>query len=178
MRGSRRVLGERKGEVPLRHSTYRWDFIVNLVTPLVTAIVMYLDVMNSIKSIKLLSVILFLFLLPGCSYVIEVTIENNETLTPSFILKEKCVPIFGNAPKLREIVVCNKIGGKVDHSNPIWRITSDGIKTAKVTYGKIPKGFTEETKAQILVPQNTYYILALAWGSGGFTEFQIIKSGT
>ena len=119
----------------------------------------------------------FAFVLSGCSYIIEITYENNDSFAPTFHLKEKHI-IFGKAPRVREISFFKVIDSKPDYSNPIWSIKADGMKLKELTYGTVPKGFEAITPAKKLSPTTTYHVLVRAWGSDGFMDFETPRSST
>ncbi|MDO9288181.1 MAG: hypothetical protein Q7T83_05270 [Thermodesulfovibrionales bacterium] len=128
--------------------------------------------MNKIRIILLSVCVLTLTLfMAGCSYVIEITYDNNDPYAPTFSFKEKHI-LFDWKPSVREISFYKIIEGKVDYANPLWSIEADGIKIDKISYGILPKGFRIVSPAKKLTPSTKYHLFVSAWGSGGYIEFQ------
>ena len=137
-----------------------------------------LFLMNGRKIIFIGLLVLFCNLLTGCQYLIEITLTDKTALTPIFELKEQQPFFFDRAVNLREITVYKRIGNKLDYSNPVWMISSDGIKIKKVIYGVTPEGFSVQTPARKLEPYTQYHISARGWGSTGFLDFELEPGGT
>ena len=113
-----------------------------------------------------------IFILSGCSYIIEITHDNTST-PPTYYLKEKHI-VFGKLPSVREVSFYKVVDNSPVYSDPIWSIKADGVKIKQLTYGVLPEGFKIVSPAKKLLPETKYHVFVSAWGSSGFMEFQII----
>jgi len=108
----------------------------------------------------------------GCSYVLEIKIEDWRSGAPHFSLRENSVPIIGRCPSLREFAVYPRSGSAVDYEAPVWRASlHGGARTCELTYGAVPNGFPDTHPPTPLEPGREYRAFAQGWGSGGWLDF-------
>jgi hypothetical protein len=64
--------------------------------------------------------------------------------------------------------------GKWDYEHPLWAFRlppGSGKSLSKITYGRVPMGFSETTKASKLIAGVSYLAVGFGQGSDGSAEF-------
>lgn len=124
---------------------------------------------------KLLFICLTIFLLCGFSsrFGIKVAQQDHELL--SFELSKSSLIGASKNVEINSFLVAEKNeAGQWDYKKPMWAFDlSPGSSTplSKITYGQVPAGFTETTKAKALMHGVHYMAVGLSPGAGGSVEF-------
>jgi len=123
---------------------------------------------------KIFFVALLAFSLCGLSsrFGIKVLQQNSATLCFKF---GDTGPSKSSGVKINTFLVVKKgDSGQWDYKSPVWafELTPGSAKPlSRVTYGQVPAGFAETTKASPLTEGTHYLAVGLSPGSGGSAEF-------
>jgi hypothetical protein len=127
------------------------------VTPLAPVLVgeppLNLDVRRRTISMRHLTVFALLILLSGCQCFAPVSASGSIHSGVVIEVEGRSSPITKHA-RLQRLGVYVQDGAGV---KPVWRIRGDA-RTNSVTYGKVPRGMTEEAPAAPLESGRKYYV--------------------
>ena len=106
----------------------------------------------------------------GMSFKYDITVVNESSSSTSFVLAKGKEGAAVNT----FLVVKRDDAGRWDYKHPAWSFelppgSSNSLK--KVTYGHVPDGYSETTKAETLKQGEQYLVVGTAPGSGGSVEF-------
>ena len=124
----------------------------------------------------LMSLALFLlaFNLCGMSSRYTIKVVHDGASLISFHFKGSGAPKAGGVEVNTFLVVKRDDSGHWDYKNPMWAFElspGNAKPLSNVTYGEVPVGFAETTKAKPLERDVHYLAVGLTPGSGGSVEF-------
>ncbi|WP_228896402.1 hypothetical protein [Pseudoduganella aquatica] len=109
------------------------------------------------------------------SSMFSVSISSLEMGRPSFALQTRNPTASSDEPiKISSFAVYSKKDGKWDYGHAVWEIKTVGdfsISLRSVTYGVVPREFTETVSAKPLAPGVEYQGVGFGPGSTGSIDF-------
>lgn len=111
-----------------------------------------------------------------CGFSSKFSIEVSQAGdVPSFQLTQRGSLHADDEVEINTFLVVRKnASDQWDYENPMWRFKVEAGRArplSRVTYGTVPSGFEETTRASNLVVGTSYLVLGLSPGSGGSAEF-------
>lgn len=123
-------------------------------------------------------VVLSLFIilsLCGLSSRFTIKVSQLQGHVPNFqIMGSHFGTIGGNVEINSFLVVKKDAVGQWDYKHPVWTFRlppGSGKELSKFTYGEVPSGFVETTRAMKLTAVTSYLVLGFGMGSDGSAQF-------